>query len=76
MSRMLLKGLEFVMVWREKLLRYFHFRHSGKEGASEEKILKAHMKDNSEQDEVHAEKWSDGVKLPVSGEVVRFWWTL
>lgn len=38
----------------EKLLRYFHFRHSGKEGASY-KILKSHERDNSEQDEVHRE---------------------
>lgn len=34
-----------------------------KKGASEEKILKAHMKDNSEQDEVHREvvRWSEVV---------------
>lgn len=42
-----------------------------KKGTSEEKILRAHMKDNSKLDEVHREvvRWSGEV---VSGEAVRF----
>lgn len=29
---MLWNGLEFHYEWNEKLLRYFHIRHNGKEG--------------------------------------------